>query len=524
MDSSSASALSRFEASVFAACCAQFPRKCSACSRPHPTFLSYVESTKIIGAPKLDPDDEEDDAIGLLSFANCECGSTLAIRYEDISQHAAFNAAVRREIALTGRSDLEVLKALVEAVNARARSGTSPQTLHPSAPDQRLLDVGAAMMAILGRGSVLVPPFPAVAFKVAELARAPDSTPEQIAKIISSDATLAAELLHLVNAPIYARGQPVTSLPMAVKRLGMKEVARLAITAGVGGATAKAGPLSAVRLHLWHRSVTTATVSRTLGTKRGLQPDESFLAGLLQPLGSIVGTLSLEVFLSENPTFAPQPLSFWLRVLEVFRTELGALTAKRWNLPKALSEVISAQSGADSSACEAPALTDLVSVSAQLARVVSEVDEVTEATLTAEVPKLSDEERAHLVKGLPQLAEAVASLEEASPTRPAPTRVLPAEAPVAPPAPARDVFVVNARRREDRYKVVSFVPRALVLEGKGALPENVLASLEVEAQPPLPLCAVTVSCTAVTGNHRLVMAPFSMSTDAARRLRELTKP
>jgi HD-like signal output (HDOD) protein len=517
------SALASFEDLVFAACCAQFPRACPACRRPHPTFLSYLESTKVVGAPKLDPDDEEEDAVGLLSFANCECGSTLAIRYEDISKHAAFNAAVRRVIAATGRSDIEVLKALVEAVNARARSTPAPQTVIPSVPDQRLLEVGAAMMAILGRGSVQVPPFPSVAFKVAELARSPDSTPEQIAKVISSDAALAAELLHLVNAPVYARGQPVTSLPMAVKRLGMKEVARLAIAAGIGGATAKVGPLSAVRLHLWHRSVTTATVSRALGTKRGLQPDESFLAGLLQPLGSIVGTLSLETFLAETPTFAAQPLSFWLRVLEVFRTELGALTAKRWNLPRTLSEVISVQSGADTSGCESPAMMDLVTAAAQIARVTSDVDEVTDVKL-ARVTGLKADERAHLMKELPRLAEAVAALEEASPSKPAPSRVLPAEAPASSPAPAKDVFVVNSRRREERFKVVSFAPRELVLEGHQTLPVNVLASFEVDAQPPLTLCAVTVSCSPVGDSQRLVMAPFALSADAAQRLRELTKP
>ena len=379
------------------------------------------------------------------------------------------------------------------------------------------------MMAILGRSTVLVPPFPAVAFKVAELARSPNSTPEQIAKVISSDATLAAELLHLVNSPVYARGQPVTSLPIAVKRLGLKEVARLAIAVGVGSAAAKVGPLSAVRLHLWHRSVTTATVSRSLGAKRGLEPDESFLAGLLQPLGSIVGTLSLEVFLSENPTFAAQPLAFWLRVLEVFRTELGALTAKRWNLPRTLSEVISFQSGADSSGCESPAMIDVVTAAAQIARVTGEEDEVTDVKL-ANVPTLTSDERAHLVKGLPQLAEAVASLEEASPSKPAPSRVLPRTPPAPAPAPAKDVFAVNSRKREERFKVVSFSPRELLLEGQGTLPENVLAALEVDAQPPLLVCAVTMSSSAAGDTQRLVMAPFALSVDAARRLRDLTKP
>jgi len=517
------STLAQFEASVFAACCAQFPRQCSACKRQHPTFLSYLEATRPIGAPKLDPDDDEEGAIGLLSFANCECGSTLAIRYEDISQHAAFNAAVRREVEATGRPDVEVLKGLVERTHARAR--TSPTTLPvtAAAPEQLLLEVGAAMMAILQRESVKVPPFPAVAFKVAELARDPNSTPEQIAKVISSDATLAAELLHLVNAPIYARGKPVASLPMAVTRLGMKEVARLAIAAGVGAATAKPGALAPVRVALWHHSVTAATVARALASKRGLPLDESFLAGLLQPLGSIVGTLSLEVFLGQNPTFPAKPMAWWLRVLELFRSELGSVTASRWNLPRTLAEVISAQAGSDSKGCEAPATIDLVLDAAQVARVAAEVDEVTDASLTA-VASLTPDERAHLVRVLPQLTETVAALEEGPPARPAPSRVL-AEPPcAAAPPPAADVFVVNARTPSERFKVVAFSPRALVVEGKSALPEHVLTSLEVDVKPPLKLCAVTRACTAQGSQHRVELAPLALSADTLQRLRALTRP
>lgn len=514
-------ALAAFEELVFAACCAQFPRSCTACRRPLPTFLSYLESTKTIGAPMLDPDDEEEDAIGLLSFSNCECGSTLAIRYEDISRHRDFNVAVRRDVAATGRPDVELVKAFVDAVNERARSTQAPPSSSAAAPDQRVLEVGAAMVAILRRGTVLIPPFPAVAFRVADLARSADATPEQIASAISSDATLAAEMMHLVNAPFYARGQPVTSLPMAVKRLGLKEVARLAMAKGVGASTSRGGPLAAVRLNLWHRSVATASVARTLGIKRGLQPDEIFLAGLLQPLGSIVGTLSLEAFLSETPTFAAQPLAFWLRVLEVFRSELGTLTATRWSLPKALGEVISLQAGAASGGCEAPAMIDAVAVSTQVAHVMSQVDEVTETDLRA-VPALTADERAHLVRSLPALADAMAALQEVAPTKAGPSSVLPAELPGSAPAPMKEVFVRNARRRDERFKVISYAPRALVLEGKGTLPENVLAMFEVEAEAPFSLAGVTVACASVNGSQRIVIAPFALSAESARRLRELT--
>jgi hypothetical protein len=119
--------------------------------------------------------------------------------------------------------------------------------------------------------------------------------------------------------------------------------------------------------------------------------------------------------------------------------------------------------------------------------------------------------------------DAVAALQEVAPTRSGPSCVLPAEAPAVAPAPTKDVLVRNARRRDERYKVISYTARSLVLEGKGALPENVLTMFEIEAQPPFSLAGVTVACASISGSHRIVIAPFALSAESARRLRELTK-
>ncbi len=501
---------------ALAACCAQFPRACSGCRRVHHDFASYLDATSVVGAPMLDPDDDEEGAIGLLCFANCGCGTTLAIRYEDVSRHAAFNAAVRETAATSGQPLLDVLETLVAGVRRRARSASPPPAAF-SAPDPRVLEAGAAMMAILARGSVVVPPFPGVAFKVAELARAPDSSPEQIGREISSDATLAAEVLQLVNAPIYSRGHPVTSLTMAVKRLGLKEVARLAMATGVGAATARPGALAPVRLQLWHRSVTTATVCRALGAVRGLNPDESFLAGLLQPLGAIVGTLSLEIFLDENPSFPAQPLAFWLRVLEVFRAELGAVTATRWKLPKSLSEVIGLTAGVPNAGSASPALLELVATAAAVSHAAAEVGEVSAAKLTG-VGTLTTSEASQLARALPQLVETIAALEESTRPNAVLSKVLAADPPKTLEPVTPELFVVNARRREERFRVSGRGERALVLEGPHSLPVNVLAALEFVTQPPLSICAVTTSCTATPQGQRVVVAPFALSPEAARRL------
>lgn len=518
-----ASELAAFEGAAYAAACAQFPRTCQSCGQVHDAFASYLERTRPVGVPKLDPDDDEEDAIGLLSFANCECGSTLAIRYEALSSHAAFNEAVRRAIATTGRSEAEVLLDFVEAINARGRSGGGARPdAPPAGVDPLQHEAGAAMMAVLQKGSVPVPPFPGVAFKVVELARAPNSTPEQVAAALASDATLAAELLHLVNSPAYVRGQPVTSLPTAVKRLGLKEVARLAIAAGVGGATAKPGLLAPVRLVLWQRSVTIAAVARALAAQRGLDPEQSFLSGLLQPLGSIVGTLSLEVFLAGRPGFPPQPVAFWLRVLELFRAELGATTAARWRLPRALSEVLATQRGADASACEHPAMLELVRAATDVTRVLSEADEVTSARL-ATVAGLAPGERDALATSLPGLALPIAALAESSQLKGASTKVVPVELPKV-SEPEHEVYVTNARRPGERFRVLALSQRALVLEGAAALPEHVLATLELDAAPPLTVCATTRRCTVVGGAHRLLLEPFAWSEATLERWRAALTP
>jgi HD-like signal output (HDOD) protein len=511
------SLLASFHHAALAACAAQFPRRCPACKRVHRNFRDFLETTRTVGSPKLDPDDDEHDAIGLLSFVNCACGSTLALRYEDVTQHAAFNRAVRHAMAQSGRSDTELLTELVSTVNAMAKAGlvepsltTQPMTTH--------LEMGAAMVAILARANIEIPPFPAVAFKIAELARAPNSSADQIAKALSSDATLAARLLQLVNTPLYARGQTITSLPAAVTRVGLREVSRLAITAGIGATTSRPGALASVRLNLWHRSVTMATVARALGAHRGLVPDESFLCGLLQPLGSIVGTLSLEVFLAENPAFASHSMSWWLRVLELFRSELGALTASRWKLPPTLTEVIRSASGAEGDGPARPML-EVVRAAAEVARVSAEVDEITEESL-GHLTMLEPAERALMVKVLPQSAEAIASFEEGSANKPAPSRVLPAN-PEAQAPLAKEVWVVNLRRREERFRVVAFATHAIVLDGPQPLPEGVLAHFEANAQPPLPFFASTRSCVAVGDGYRLVCAPFAFSSDTHRRWRAL---
>jgi len=113
--------LMNFRAGMLQMCRAQFPKVCASCRRSYSSFKEYVETVRPIGAPKLD-DLEDADPIGLMSFANCPCGSTLTLRCEDPtgSMHHAFNEAVKLETAESGRSLNEILVELRELLRAEA--------------------------------------------------------------------------------------------------------------------------------------------------------------------------------------------------------------------------------------------------------------------------------------------------------------------------------------------------------------------------------------------------------------------
>lgn len=97
-------------------CRAQFPRTCGTCGRNYPSFKDYVETVEPLDVPKIDHIEDE-DPIGLMSFGNCPCGSTMVIRCEDLDgdaadKHRRFNEALRQEEITTGHSVRDILHEL----------------------------------------------------------------------------------------------------------------------------------------------------------------------------------------------------------------------------------------------------------------------------------------------------------------------------------------------------------------------------------------------------------------------------
>lgn len=494
-----------------AACCAQFPRRCPCCRREFSSFADYLSATVAIGLPILDPI-EDDEPVGALGFANCACKTTIALRYEDISDHSGFNRAILAEAAQSKRTDVDVLAEVVAVVQRLARSGATSTPGEREIDDQGMLHLGAALRAIIDRGTLSMPRAPTAALRVRALALSEGAEPTAFATAIAGDAGLAAAVLRAANTAQLARGGQVTSLMVAISRLGLDGIANIAMAAGVGEAFTRRGPFATERHLLWRRTLLTALITRDLARSRGLEADDGFVAGLFSSLGTMVGTLAIEVVLTEQPDVPARPWRWWLRLLEVFAADFGQGAAKAWGLPSLIAEV-----AADPHALRTDATT-YVGVVAAASRV---------ATLALEKPSLGvddlvgerlvrDADRGVLVRAVTAAFEGLSSFTEpAVPVTPNAAVVSDAVSEMSSPRMPLTAVINGAV-----FNVVGGGDDDLMLSGPQVIAETSLVAVELAQTPPLRFWAVTTALVSVKP-PRMVVSPVAVDADTWRRLKAL---
>lgn len=131
---------------------------------------------------------------------------------------------------------------------------------------------------------------PEVTLKIIRLVEDPDSTAQDLNRIISNDPALGARILKVVNSAFYGLPGQIGSINRAIVLLGLNAVKNIAIAASLaklfrGG---KICPAFNAR-DLWTHSIAVATGTRLLATRIDLGlPDEAFLAGLIHDIGVMV--------------------------------------------------------------------------------------------------------------------------------------------------------------------------------------------------------------------------------------------
>jgi HD-like signal output (HDOD) protein len=190
---------------------------------------------------------------------------------------------------------------------------------------------------------------PEVTVKIIELVEDPNSTAQDLHKIISNDPALCSRILKVVNSAFYGLPGQIGSINRAIVLLGLNAVKNIAIAASLsklyrGGQLA---PEFSAK-DLWVHSISTAAAAKLVADamKLGL-PDEAFLGGLIHDIGvivemqhdrqkliDVVGRLGVKGGApSENM------LEIEEQIFGATHQDFGRALCERWKFPKSFSYV-----------------------------------------------------------------------------------------------------------------------------------------------------------------------------------------
>lgn len=182
---------------------------------------------------------------------------------------------------------------------------------------------------------------PEITLKIIKLVEDPDSTAQDLTKVITNDPALGARILKVVNSAFYGLPGQIGSINRAIVLLGLNAVKNIAIAASLaklfrGGQIC---PEFDAKL-LWNHSIASASCTSLLAEKIGLGlPDEAFLAGLIHDLGIMVEIQARRLkFVQVCETMAKNP-SLTIRQAErdamgATHEDFGAGLCRLWKFPQ----------------------------------------------------------------------------------------------------------------------------------------------------------------------------------------------
>jgi len=178
-----------------------------------------------------------------------------------------------------------------------------------------------------------LPMLPNVAVEVLQLCQQEDSDAAALSAVLHRDPSLASNVIRTANSAIQGASVAITSLQQAVSRLGLRQVADLAIAVSVRGLLFKEGDELDRLQRLWRHSVATGFFAREIARVRRSNVQSTFLCGLLHDIGKAVLLVNLERLLTGLGTgFLPELEEF----LEDYHGPAGAFLARTWKLPEAI--------------------------------------------------------------------------------------------------------------------------------------------------------------------------------------------
>ena len=190
-----------------------------------------------------------------------------------------------------------------------------------------------------------LPQFPENIAHINSMLNDKDAKLSEIASLISSDVALSADLLKLVNSASFSLQTACHSIPDAVKFVGTRGIKNLLFSLGSMKNLGSSGP---EKKKLWDHSYKVAfysyNIAKNFFSRDKAIIDDAYICGLLHDMGKIVFDAAHPQIISKfKEAMQEKPIN--LNFLEKIsagqnHAEIGALIAKKWNLPEVVVDTI----------------------------------------------------------------------------------------------------------------------------------------------------------------------------------------
>lgn len=192
-----------------------------------------------------------------------------------------------------------------------------------------------------------LPSLPEVAGKVINMVNDPDVSFKDVAREISANQAMTANILKLCNSAYFSKGKEVTSIDRAIVTLGLKEVKDIVMLVAAKPVLDKeAVGYDLAKGELWRQGLAVATMSRdiALAKKRKDIADIVFTGGIIHNLGKVVIAFFVHQAFSQIIDLAQsRGIPFHQAEKEIMgynHQEVGERILEKWNFPPVLRSIV----------------------------------------------------------------------------------------------------------------------------------------------------------------------------------------
>ena len=191
---------------------------------------------------------------------------------------------------------------------------------------------------------IKLPSPPAIALKILEAVRKDENSFDELARIISADPALTAQILKIANSSLYGFPNPVDSLSQATALIGTNALKNIALSFVIVQDLQDAPQGSFDLTLFWRRAITSAVAAEIMAEYIDVHDHDLFVTALLQDIGILIlylsDTSSYMGLQDEKRISGKTTCQMEQKIFGFDHTEVGSHLLSIWNLPEAIYQPI----------------------------------------------------------------------------------------------------------------------------------------------------------------------------------------